>query len=77
MGACSLPALVLPVAVTSGLAFGACWTLLATLAADLFGVAHLAGNYTVLQVRMGRMDTGIRVHGCGCPSMLVTHFKLC
>lgn len=50
LGSLSLPTLVLPVAVISGLAFGACWTLLATLAADLFGIAHLAGNYTVLQL---------------------------
>lgn len=50
VGSLSSPLLVLPVAVTSGLAFGACWALLPALAADLFGLAHLASNYCLVQL---------------------------
>lgn len=50
VGALSLPMLVLPVSIVSGLAFGACWALLPSMAADLFGVAHLASNYCLLQL---------------------------
>lgn len=50
VGSLSIKLLILPVAIISGLAFGACWALLPALAADLFGVQHLASNYCLVQL---------------------------
>lgn len=40
-----------PAAVLAGLAFGAHWSLMATLTSELFGLHHFASNYTFVQVR--------------------------
>lgn len=45
----SLP-LLFPASIMAGLAFGATWSLMATLTSEFFGLHHFASNYTFIQV---------------------------
>ena len=45
----SLP-LLFPASILAGFAFGAFWSLMATLTSDIFGLHHFASNYTFIQV---------------------------
>ena len=42
--------LLFPASIMAGLAFGALWSLMATLTSELFGLHHFASNYTFVQV---------------------------
>ena len=46
----SLP-MLFPAAILAGTAFGAHWSLMATLTSEFFGLHHFASNYTFIQVR--------------------------
>lgn len=41
----------------AGLAFGALWSLMATLTSEFFGLHHFASNYTIVQVGQKRTAT--------------------
>ena len=69
VGALSSPLLVLPVSIMSGLAFGGCWALLPALAADLFGVKHLASNYCLVQLA----PACGRYFQCACKPSVTCH----
>lgn len=45
----SLP-LLFPASIMAGLAFGATWSLMATLTSEFFGLHHFASNYTFIQL---------------------------
>ena len=45
----SLP-LLFPASIMAGVAFGATWSLMATLTSEFFGLHHFASNYTFIQV---------------------------
>lgn len=42
--------LLFPASIMAGLAFGALWSLMATLTSELFGLHHFASNYTFVQL---------------------------
>lgn len=42
--------LLFPASILAGLAFGAMWSLMATLTSEFFGLHHFASNYTFVQV---------------------------
>lgn len=59
-----LPALY-PLSLLAGLAFGAHWALMPSLASELFGLHHFAANYALLQVRrpgVGTLAGGACMH---------------
>ena len=44
-------AMLFPASILAGTAFGAHWSLMATLTSEFFGLHHFASNYTFIQVR--------------------------
>ena len=44
--------LLFPASIMAGLAFGALWSLMATVTSEFFGLHHFASNYTFVQVRL-------------------------
>jgi len=49
-------ALLFPASIMAGVAFGALWSLMATLTSEFFGLHHFASNYTFIQVcLLGKM----------------------
>lgn len=49
--------LLFPASIMAGLAFGALWSLMATLTSEFFGLHHFASNYTFVQVGQKRKAT--------------------
>ena len=44
---------LLPASILAGFAFGAHWSVMATLTSELFGLKSFASNYCLVQVRQG------------------------
>ena len=44
---------LLPASILAGFAFGAHWSVMATLTSELFGLNSFASNYCLIQVRQG------------------------
>ena len=61
--------LLFPASIMAGLAFGATWSLMATLTSEFFGLHHFASNYTFIQVCQHKCQpvTPPALHcACGC-----------
>ena len=50
-------AMLFPASILAGTAFGAHWSLMATLTSEFFGLHHFASNYTFIQV--SRQQNGL------------------
>lgn len=64
----SLP-LLFPASIMAGLAFGATWSLMATLTSEFFGLHHFASNYTFIQVcqhKCQHVTQPALLCACGC-----------
>lgn len=56
----SLP-MLFPASILAGTAFGAHWSLMATLTSEFFGLHHFASNYTFIQVSHASACVGCTV----------------
>jgi hypothetical protein len=54
-----------PLALAAGLLFGAHWSLMPSLASEIFGLAHFASNYTLLQLAPAAGSLGLAARLAG------------